>query len=161
MLKVNYWTLDWLSLQRQMLIFSMLSSISDTKELFALQEALEGAGHPEAQECFIFLLVQNQERVKLTCLSHCSQHFLRTSRSFNRISFHPSQFGCPCYNGFLLCTSKNNQIQINGKPFKITWNNQIPIVIEEVWRESNQRMLTTYVVFMCVVLYLNWFIEYH
>lgn len=54
------WTLDCLSLQGQMLIFSMLSSISDTKEFLALQEAFEGAGHPEAQECFTFLLVQKQ-----------------------------------------------------------------------------------------------------
>lgn len=116
MLKVNYWTLDCLSLQGQMLIFSMLSSISDTKEFLALQEALESAGHPEAQGCFTFLLVQNQERVELTCLSHCPQHLLRTSRGCNRISVHPSQFGCPCCNGFLLCTSENNQIQINSKP---------------------------------------------
>lgn len=129
---MNYWTLDCPPLPGQMLVFSMLSSISDTKEFFALQEALEGAGQPEAQECFTFLLVQNQERVTLTCLSHCSQHLLRTSRGFNRISFQPSQFGYPYCNGFLLCISENNQIQINSKPFKITWNNQISSVIQEV-----------------------------
>lgn len=129
---MNYWTLDCPPLRGQMLVFSMLSSISDTKEFFALQEALEGKGQPEPQECFTFLLVQNQERVTLTCLSHCPQHLLRTSRGFNGISFQPSQFGYPCCNGFLLCISENNQIQINSKPFKITWNNQIPSVIQEV-----------------------------
>lgn len=62
-MKVAYWTLDCPPGQGLMLLFSMPSQ-SDTKELFALQEALEDAEHSEAQGSLTFLLGQNQERIK-------------------------------------------------------------------------------------------------
>lgn len=96
----------------------------------------------EAQECLTFLLVQKQERVKSTCPSHCHQHLLRFSGDCNRISFHSSQFGCPYCSGSISLGSyedhlislrtEQNQIQINRSPFKITWNNQVWTVVQEV-----------------------------